>query len=180
MDPEILAKVKRGDHKAYSDVFENWKQRVFYYFLKLTGDEYAAKELVQETFIKFWKCRESISCALTIDEQLFRKARLIHINWLRKEATQRKYFSKDGLKDVEQQVDDSLLQELKQALERLPPKRKKVFELKHIYGYSYKEIAEYLNISVKTVDNHLLKAVSQLRKSFNIFSQTGIFLILIS
>ncbi|MFV0605907.1 MAG: RNA polymerase sigma factor [Niabella sp.] len=172
----LLAKIKKGDHKVFGKIFEEWHNRVYKYFYKLTHDEYTAKELTQQTFIKFWRYRKSISIHLNIDQQLFQKARLIYINWLRKEATYRKHFSKEEVNDAAQHIEKDTLADLELALRMLPPKRKKVFELKHIHGYSYKEIAEYLNISVKTVDNHLLKATAQLRKSFNSYSAIGIIL----
>lgn len=149
---------------------------MFYYFLKKQNDEYVAKELTQLTFIKIWRYRSGISSELSIDQQLFQKARLIYIDWLRKEATYRKHFTSEEIQRLPAHVNAWEISELKQALNFLPEKRKRVFELKHIHGYSYKEIAEYLNISVKTVDNHLLKATAQLRKTFNIFSTIGILL----
>jgi len=169
---EDLLKLKEGDHKVFNSIFEEWNRRVFYYFLQKTNDENTSQELTQQTFIKFWKYRSLLSCELTIDQQLFQKARQIFIDWLRKEATYRKYFSQN-LNDA----DTSILQNetsidfrhsIENSLKSLPPKRRKVFELKHIYGYSYKEIAEFMGITVKTVDNHLLKATSQLKKVLNL------------
>ena len=74
-------------------------------------------------------------------------------------------------------MNPELRSSLSAALNQLPEKRKKIFELKHIHGYSYKEIAEALGISVKTVDNQLLKAISDLRKSLS-SSQFVLFYIL--
>ncbi|UZJ66428.1 sigma-70 family RNA polymerase sigma factor [Sphingobacterium sp. KU25419] len=57
-----------------------------------------------------------------------------------------------------------LKEELNLAIDKLPPARKKVFIMAYLEGYSHKEIAEELNISVKTVDAHVLKSLQQLRK----------------
>lgn len=176
MNFDILDKLKNGDHRAFERVYEEWHTRVFHYFLKNQGDEYVAKDLAQQTFIKLWRYRAEVSVELSIDQQLFQKARLVFVDWLRKEATYRKHFTAEDIQQLPHYVDADEISELKCALNFLPEKRKRVFELKHIHGYSYKEIAEYLNISVKTVDNHLLKATAQLRKAFNIFSSVGIVL----
>ena len=172
MSSENLLKLKGGDHAIFNTIYEDWNRKVFYYFLQKTNDQNAAQELTQQTFIKFWKYRSLLSIELTIDQQLFQKARLIFIDWLRKEATYRKYFSQD----IENAQDANLHTEtntdfrhhVENSLKSLSPKRRKVFELKHIHGYSYKEIAEFMGITVKTVDNHLLKATSQLKKVLNL------------
>lgn len=177
MNNHILDKLKCGDHKAFSEIYEVWHKKVYLYFKKLTADEYTAKELTQQTFIKLWRYRAQVAPDLSADQQLFQKARQIYIDWLRKEATYRKHFTTGEIQEMPAIDVAGEMHDLQKALNILPPKRKKVFELKHIYGYSYKEIAEYLNISVKTVDNHLIKATAQLRKTFHIYSSAGIILI---
>lgn len=176
MNDNILYKLKCGDHKAFSEIYEGWHKKVYFYFQKLTADD-TAKELTQQTFIKLWRYRAQVSPDLNADQQLFQKARQIYIDWLRKEASYRKHFTTGEIQELPAVAAPGEMYDLQKALNHLPPKRKKVFELKHIYGYSYKEIAEYLNISVKTVDNHLLKATAQLRKAFNSFSTIAIILI---
>lgn len=178
MNNLILDKLKCGDHKAFSEIYEVWHKKVYLYFKKLTADEYTAKELTQQTFIKLWRYRAKVAPNLSADQQLFQKARQVYIDWLRKEATYRKHFISDELQELPAIAASGEMYDLQKALNNLPPRRKKVFELKHIYGYSYKEIAEYLNISVKTVDNHLLKATAQLRKAVDINSSIGIILII--
>jgi RNA polymerase sigma-19 factor, ECF subfamily len=171
-DIDIL-KLKEGDHRVFQAIYEGWNRKVYFYYLKKTDNEDASKELTQQVFIKLWTYRESVSIVHSIDQQIFQKARLIYIDWLRVEATHRKHFAggPEITTEISTQSADSNLedqQDIEYSINRLPPKRRKVFELKHIHGYSYKEIAEHLGITVKTVDNHLLKAASQLRKALNL------------
>lgn len=172
MSFENLQKLKEGDHKVFNTIYEAWNGKVFCYFLQKTNDQNTAQELTQQTFIKFWKYKSQISCELTIDQQLFQKARQIFIDWLRKEATYRKYFSQDMANaqdaNLHTETNSDFRHNIENSLKSLPPKRRRVFELKHIHGYSYKEIAEFMGITVKTVDNHLLKATSQLKKVLNL------------
>lgn len=56
---------------------------------------------------------------------------------------------------------------LEQAIEQMAPVRKRVFKLSKVEGYSYKEIAEMLSISPKTVENHISQALKQLRAAFS-------------
>lgn len=174
MDIERLKQLKEGSHKVFSEVYDSWDSRVFHYFLKKTNSTTAAQELTQETFIKFWIYRSLIDPMVSIERQLFRKAQQVLIDYLRKKATAGKYIN---LADPENQATNSHLEEtvflstetknsLELAMRALPEKRRKVFELKHLEGLSYKEIAIHMNISTKTVDNHLLKALAQIRKFF--------------
>lgn len=168
-----IHQLKNGGHSAFKNIYEEWSRKVFYYFLQKTENEDNAKELTQQVFIKLWKYRGSLLPELTIDQQIFQKARLIYIDFLRRQATQRKYFW-GSLEDAPEipvfnTVSDLESREnIRTSLNSLPPKMRKVFELKHLHGYSYKEIAEYLGITIKTVDNHLLKATSHLKKVFNL------------
>ncbi|OJU29210.1 MAG: hypothetical protein BGN92_02920 [Sphingobacteriales bacterium 41-5] len=177
MSCDTLERLRNGDHKAFAEIYGASHKRVYFYFLKLAGDEFVAKELTQKTFIKLWRYRTQVALELSIDQQIFQKARQIYIDWLRQQARNRRCVALEEIHEVPAVIEVTAMSELRQALNHLSPKRKKVFELRHIYGYSYKEIAELLNISVRTVDNHLLKATAQLRKVFNIYSGIGIILL---
>ena len=66
--------------------------------------------------------------------------------------------------NVQQPSLETLPEKLEKAICHLPPMRQKVLRLSHIQGYAYKEIANELKISEKTVDNHINKALKQLRQ----------------
>jgi RNA polymerase sigma factor (sigma-70 family) len=165
-----ILRLKEGDHQVFKLIYEASSHKVFFYFLKKTGSEDVSKELGQQVFIKLWTYRQTVSVEYTIDQQLFQKAGLIFIDWLRAEARQRSRFcaNADISEEAFQTSSNEIRQDIQESLNTLSPKRRKVFELKHIHGYSYKEIADFLGITVRTVDNHLLKATSQLRKVFNL------------
>jgi RNA polymerase sigma factor (sigma-70 family) len=167
---EDILRLKAGDHKVFKKIYDQWSRKVYFYYVKKTGNDDVSRELSQQVFIRLWRYRETISVEYTLDQQLFRKARQIYIDWLRAEATRRKHFADATHIEDEASIpaDMETRDSIEQSLKHLSPKRRKVFELKHVHGYSYKEIAEVLGISVSTVDNHLLKAASQLRKVFNL------------
>ncbi|WP_162817911.1 sigma-70 family RNA polymerase sigma factor [Niabella yanshanensis] len=175
MELQTLQKLKDGNHRVFTDLYERFYQKVFGYFMQKARLEDVAQDLTQQTFIKLWQYRSSIDLDLSIDQQLFQKARQVHIDWLRKEAVYRKHIVETHTEtEREYRLNSSiepvvgLKQSLTVAINSLPEKRKEAFELKHVYGLSYKEIAAIMDVSVKTVDNHLLKATSQLRKYFGL------------
>ncbi|HTN35664.1 MAG TPA: sigma-70 family RNA polymerase sigma factor [Arachidicoccus sp.] len=168
----MLELLKNDDAEAFREFYFLWDERLYFYFLKKVTEENCAHDLTQLTFIKMWKYRSSLTDQHTLEVQLFRKAKHVYIDWLRKEATVRKqkeaeiqYFSEPATQDELHPETEKL----QNALKQLPPMRRKVIELSHLQGYGYKEIAQKLNISVKTVDNHIYQALKQLRKILSLF-----------
>lgn len=169
MHEEILLELKGGSYPAFKTIYQQWKARVFYYFLSKTNEEDSAKELTQLTFIKLWEYRSSVDVSISAERQIFQKAKYIYIDYLRKLAHQRELYSDREEQQFSQEYYTPHRayeegQTLQLAIESLPKSRQQIFKLKYIQGYSYKEISEIMSISPKTVDNQLLKAVKHLRK----------------
>jgi len=130
-----------------------------------------AKELVQLAFIKLWQFRHTLSDNYTLDTQLFNIASSTLIDYLRQQSTLRKKIvtlSEDTSKLVNAPAPETgnsfeYADYLHSAMQSLSPVRKKVFILSRIYGHSYKEISHQLSISVKTVEDHMAKALKQIR-----------------
>jgi len=162
-----------GDTKAFQAFYLLWEARIYTYFLNRTNDYIQSQELTQNTFIKIWEYRSTLSTEHNLETQLFRKAKLIYIDWLRVQVTMRKRKAAEedyaasasqNAPDIQQISSGSLPEKLEKAIRHLPPMRQKVLRLSHIQGYAYKEIANELKISEKTVDNHIHKALKQLRQ----------------
>jgi len=154
------------DEQKFRAVFDKYYDRIYSGFLRKTQSHELAQDLTQQTFIKFWRYRDSYTAALTVEVQLFRKGKLIFIDWLRKEAKDRQMI--DSLKQQGRiplnELSVDLKDSLNQALDQLSPVRKEVFSLAYIEGYSHKEIAQRLNLSVRTVETHVYKSLQKLRK----------------
>jgi len=166
----MIDALKNGDAGAFEKVFSLYKEKVFAYFLKKTNAEEDAKDLLQITFSKLWQYRSSLSADYLLEQHLFHIARTVFIDYLRKENKQQKVKTTAKLYTTEKLSADSihefdLYARLHSILSGMPVLRKRVFELHKLEGYSYKEIAEILSISVKAVDNNLSKALKYLRNS---------------
>lgn len=160
------------DETYFKSIFYKNFDRIYNGFLRKTKEDAIAQDLTQQTFIKFWEYRSSYSFDLPATLQLNRKAKLVFIDWLRKEAHQRK-LSKEMQQYYIPAAPHSkweLTNTLQIAIDKLPPSRKKIFMLAYVEGYSHKEIAAHLNISTKTVDNQVLKALQQLRKIIALYA----------
>ena len=156
------------DAGSFRSVYDQFHARIFRYFLKRAAVHETATELTQQLFIKLWQHRNTISDQYPLDVQLFNMANSVWIDHLRKLATNRKYFrSVDELESADTTPTVSLQMEasnyFRLAMDRLPPIRKKVFILKMLHGFSNQEIAGKLSVSVKTVEDHLWKAMRFIR-----------------
>ncbi|MFT4093396.1 MAG: sigma-70 family RNA polymerase sigma factor [Niabella sp.] len=160
------------DEEYFKIVFEQFYDKIYTGFFRKTSSTAISQDLAQITFIKFWEYRDSYTFDLPVELQLNRKAKQVLIDWLRKEAYQRRLIKemKEYALDESNLNTLELTDTLRAAIDQIPPMRKKVFRLAYIDGFSHKEIAEQLNISVKTVDNHVLKALQQLRKILALYA----------
>ena len=130
----------------------------------------ASEDVIQELFVKFWEKRNELPDDLSIKAYMYRAARNMALNHLKHFDIKKEFniFNKASISDAEQcaanPAETSELQEMiLQAVNELPTERKKIFLMSREDGMKYKEIAAELNISVKTVENQMGKALSTLR-----------------
>jgi RNA polymerase sigma-70 factor (family 1) len=167
-----IKELKDGDEFYFREVFDEYHQKLYFFILYKTKSDYIAEEVVQMAFTKLWQCRQTLREEYTISTQLFRIATTILIDFLRK------YNNKDAVTDrldvlaIEKGIDSTnekmrgaeLQKRISEAVNDLPPVRKQVFEMSREQGMSYREIAETLCVSSKTVEAHIYKALKQIKK----------------
>lgn len=159
--------IRSGGEPAFAEVFDCYYAKVYHYFLKRTRNAAMAREVAQLTFIKLWEFRHTLSSDHSFDTQLFRMANGALIDHLRREQTQKRALVRvAAVLPQEEAVEQGFEQDdyLRSLTHHLSPVRKKVFILSRIHGHSYKEIAEKLSISSKTVEDHMVKALRSIRQ----------------
>ena len=167
LSPKLVA-IKEGDHEAFIGVYHELHAKLFRFFLKKTFVHDTAKDLTQQCFIRLWQYRESLSTDHPLEKQIFIIARSLLINHLKKEVTQKKAYAAHGRTIVTEVLPAGDVQfeqadAVNAAIDTLPPVRKRIMILKTFHGHSNKEIAQQLEISVKTVEDHVTKSFRQLR-----------------
>lgn len=170
--PNYIQNIRQGDHASFEIVFKLYHRKVYAYFFRKTNSEEDAKDLLQTTFLRLWQYRESLNAEYSLDQQLFYIGRNVFIDYIRKANKQDELkvvvnhkLESDSLENYQSMAFDTK-DRIQKILSSMPAMRKKVFEMHKIEGYSYKEIAQILSISEKSVDNHLSKSIKQLRKLF--------------
>lgn len=164
----MIAAIKRGDEFAFEQAYNEFRGKVYGYFLKKTRSHEDARDLLQIVFLKLWQYRASLSEDYLPEQHLFNISKTVFIDYLRKQNKLNKIkIAPPELATTQYTytpAEFDLRTRLNGVLATMPETRKKVFELNKLHGYSYKEIAEHLSISVKAVDNNLSKALRQIRR----------------
>ena len=160
--------IRDGDETAFDALFRAWYTPLVRYACSFTqGDLEAAEDLVQETFAKFWAQRASLDLQHTVKSYLYRMVHNQALNQIRSQRTHERYTThqtRQMAQEYEAPADDPELQKrLADVLNNLPAQCRQVFRLSRFEDLKYREIAEQLGISIKTVETHMGKALRILR-----------------
>lgn len=169
-----------GNQFAFEAVFHAFHPKVYGYILQKTHSAYMAEEVVQLAFIKLWHYRESLDPEVSLSAQVFRVAKTTLIDQLRKEAVRSRLLTQGEAKGTAQSEsptenalkrleEKELAERIQQVVRSMPGVRQRVFAMSRFKGMSYKEIADALSISVRTVENHIAQALKQLRHNIPFF-----------
>ena len=167
-DSELLYRVKSGDKKAFDELFLMYYKSLCRFSLTFVGSTDDAEEVVQKLFVRLWEHRKKLEVPENTKAFLFKSVYFESMKFLRHKKISEKhlsaYFSAHQLSDYESVNYSDFLPYLHKAIEKLPEKCRQIFILNKLEGLTQKEIAEYLGISVKTVENQVAIAISKLRE----------------
>lgn len=169
--PELLRSIRQGDHKAFRKFFDRHHKHLYHFLLKRGVSEQVAEDLIQQAFLMIWEKREEIDETKSLRAYLFRIAYTRMLNHIR---DHKKFSSTEPVNPVtatpdEVMVHEELKEKIEAAISAMPEKRQTVFRLCFLQEFSYKEAASTLDISVKTVENHMGLALKDLRNALKTF-----------
>lgn len=170
-DEKVLAALQNGSKAAFEMLFKTYYRPLCTYANTFLHDRDEAEEIVQNAFITFWDRRQSTEIEKSVKSYLYRMVRNSCLNTLRHEKVKREHASEqlkttvDAHDPVSQSLaSDELEQRIQTAMQSLPEQCRLVFQLSRFEELKYQEIAGQLNISVKTVENHMGKALKIMRE----------------
>ena len=158
------------DRKAFEAFFQVYYEKLFHFSINIVHERNAAEEIVSDVFIKIWHNRKQLANIQHIDTYLFVATKNQSFNYLQKRTEHRaalpSTFNPDQFiewfnpeKELEYQ---ELVHDMQLAVENLPDQCKLVFKLIREEGFKYKEVAEILQLSVRTVETQLFRAMKKL------------------
>jgi RNA polymerase sigma-70 factor (family 1) len=160
--------------QSFQQLFSAEYNKLCRYALTFLQDEHSAEDVVQDTFIRIWETKRELISSPDIRYYLVTAVRNNCISALRKQKASTVHFPENMPEpDPEPQLTPSMQREetaererrLSAALDQLPPKCKEVFLMVKMHSMSYRQVSEALDISIKTVENQMGKALKVLRET---------------
>jgi len=162
-----LDKAGGMDKQAFEKLFREYFTPLMLFSRRILGNEDDAREVVHQVFIKLWERRSEIDLSTSLKSYLFTAVNNRSLNVIR----DRRKFSPEevpelaGEWDVSAELESMELEEkIRRVIDSLPERCRVIFELNRFDGLKYNEIASQLDISVKTVENQISKALKILRE----------------
>jgi RNA polymerase sigma-70 factor (family 1) len=169
-DKELLSRIIRGDEGAFAQLFHRHRNKIYTVAYKLTQSQILAEEVVQDTFLKIWIKRSTLTEIQNLESYLFITARNRTYDVLQQLARHRvvsgnveEVTSADSVSSDSHTIQKEYAAILQEAVEKLPAQQKKVYLLSKEEGLRREEIAAALGISPETVKIHLGNAMRSIR-----------------
>jgi len=166
----LLYKLSKGDKDAFNCIFNMYYKGLVLYANKFLMDRDKAEETVQGLFVKLWSDREQIKINTSLKTYLQKSVQNKCLDILKHKKVVQDYMDKTGRQLVEQtgSSEDLILftelnEKIEDSINNLPENCREIFKLSRYEGLKYTEIAQKMNISIKTVEVQIGKALKKLR-----------------
>ena len=166
----LILQLKNNNVEAFDALFHKYSEKLFRFSFSLLKNKEDAQGIVQEAFLRIWKKREDVDSTKSFKSFLFAISYHLIVDQLRlrlKDQEYRKflvhYFESEKFELTNELDYDKIVQQVRNAVQELPPKRKQIYTLSREVGLSHKEIAARLGISVKTVENQITLALKHIK-----------------
>jgi len=167
MERAVLEGVRRGDAACFEALFRQYCQDLVRFAHRYTRDIPAAENTVQEVFLRVWRDRQRLDPSANVKAYLYTAVRNESLKVLRHAEVEDRHA--DGLTVASPRTpedewrDRSTACAVHQAIEQLPDRRRRIFQMNRFDHLTYAEIAQVLEISIKTVETQMGRALASLR-----------------
>jgi RNA polymerase sigma-70 factor (ECF subfamily) len=185
-DKELIAFLKEGDRNAFAEIYRRYWTVMYMHALKMLRDEDDARDIIQELFTTLWFKSQSIVSDANLAGFLYTSTknkvldliaqRRVRVNYMESLAS---YMEAQNSKILESITEKELMLALETEIQQLPLKMRRIFEMRVKQHLSYKEIANELAISDKTVKKQINNAVKIIRPKLHHLSAWIILVLLL-
>jgi RNA polymerase sigma-70 factor (family 1) len=167
----LQSQVAAGDTRAFRQIFDVLFSNLTKFSFSFVHSKEAAIEIVDELFVQLWVKRADIMKINDLRVYLYTATKNASLNYISKKAKQ---IELEPYENLQVQMTDlvspeqimitkEMLQKIKEAIDSLPPRCKLIFKFVREDGLTYKEVAEILGLSIKTIDAQMVIAVARIR-----------------
>lgn len=180
-DRTTVKRIREGDIKAFESIFRQYYLPLYSYSLSIVHKQEVAEEIVQDLFFYWWKERKDIQIAYAIKSYLYKAVRNNSLQYLEHCNVREKYRQYTLASSNTEQYNISPQEELEQkelqsildnAMKKQPERRLTIFKMHRYEGKKYKEIADTLALSVKTIEAEMTKMYKTLQKELDKYNRT--------
>jgi RNA polymerase sigma-70 factor (ECF subfamily) len=166
---ELIIKICEGDADAFKNLFETYCQALIYFAWRYVKNTQVAENIVQDVFLRIWLNRTKLNPALNTKSYLYKAVKNQALQHLRKAKIENQKGNFQVLDDSTKSPEDILEEQeisvaVQRAISELPTQSRLIFTMSKYSNLKYSEIAEIQNISIKTVETHMGRALKFLRK----------------
>jgi len=174
----LFPRIAAGDQEAFAALFHLWRDKLYFFVLRITDSEARAEDVLQDVFTRIWQHRQQLTEVRNADAYLYSMARNQAITYLRQMARETVALARLSQAEPaplagsdETLFEKELREKLQIILQHLPPQQRQVFTLSRQHGLKKEEIAKELNISASTVKNHMTHALRTIRQELGVYGQ---------
>lgn len=170
MSSNLVVRLRNGDDSSFKEIYDLYHFKIFCFVKKYTAQLADSEDVTQNVFIHLWKYRTKLDPNVELEAILFKSSKQEISKWYKK---QNRIFSVENeqlIKELDYvaEVDDDIsfkLEKIEYLLNKIPPKRRKIFNLHKFEDRSYKEIAAEMDMSPSAVANQISKTLQFLKKN---------------
>ena len=180
-DEKLMQEIKVNNMFAFDMLFKKYSKRLYKFAYSILKSREESENIVQDVFLNLWESRNKVEKDLSVKQYLFTIAYNSVISIIRKKVRESQFIEYlKSMQDLNQEpvnIDleyHELTEKLEDIVNHLPDRQKSVYLLHKVEGLKYSEIAERLNISVNTIENHMSRAFKTIRKKLGHYSLIAI------
>jgi len=170
-DIALQQRLSRGDETAFQETFELYFRVLVLFATKFSLDKETAEDLVQDVFVKLYEQKDRLQFHSSLKAFLYQSVRNRCIDLIRSSKTRERHHVEikagaelEGLNSEELMIQSELEEKIFQSIQQLPEQCQLIFKMNRFEGKKNQEIAEALNISKRTVETQISKALKRLRE----------------
>jgi len=180
-DEELMQEIKADNMFAFDILYRKYCKRLYKFGNAILKSQAETENLIQDVFLNFWENRNKVEKNASVKSYVFTITYNSAISIIRKKARESDYV--EYLKSLQEGIEvpvnveleyNELVNTLDKIVKTLPPRQIEVYQLHKVEGLKYNEIAILLNISVKTIETHMSRALKTIREKLGKYSLLAI------